>query len=137
MAFRSRLSLATAVAAVSALGVGAGSARAADLWLTLNRFATLSARGMQVTISGTVTCPSGDSVVIDGDSFETVGRVQRIATSNGVTPVTCTGAVQAWSLVLTDLNTVPMLPGPANADVSAFDFGAFASASIFGVVILR
>ena len=99
----------------------AASASGATSGLTADRLAKLSADRTQATVTGSITCTSGDSVTVSSTVIEVVGRLTHEAT--GSTDLSCTGGLQAWSVVVSTgiANSPPLVPGPANVFYSAFD----------------
>jgi hypothetical protein len=121
------------VVAISALGVvlGAGAAGATVSTFTVDPRATLSVGGTQVTLTGSITCASGDQVYIAGGVIETVGRLQRTAIGfNNPTIISCSGAAQPWSATFISDTSLRLLPGPANADVFWSDVTDFTFATV-------
>lgn len=101
----------------------AGTSLGAVGTITIDRKATLSADHRQATLTGTISCDEGDSVDVFALITETIGRVQqRLARNLTLSTISCTGAVQPWSVTVTALSsTLPLLPGPVNVGVFAFD----------------
>src|SRR5690349_5535280 len=124
------------VAAIAAFGLmlGAGAAQATVSTFTVDHKGTLSKDGMQVTLTGTITCTGGDSVNIGGGVLETVGRIQRAA-ANFNNPVSCSGAPQTWSATFTS-NSQRLVSGPANADIFASDISDFTGINLAATVLL-
>jgi hypothetical protein len=120
MRSRTRLILLGAIATL-VLAIGAGTSSAGVSSLTIDPKATLSADRTQATVTGTIVCDAGDSVDMFANITETVGRLQRFARNLTLNTITCTGAVQPWSVTVTDLSTLPLLPGPANVGAFALE----------------
>jgi hypothetical protein len=120
-----------------ALAVGAGVAQADISSFTVNPRATLSADRTQATVTGTVTCTSGDLLGLFASVDEVVGRVDRSAFGQAY-PVTCTGGAQPWSVVasIPAGSTLRMVPGPASVTAGAFDNTDFTFANFSGTTVL-
>ena len=137
--YEKRLIVLGAVAA-AALALGAGVAQAATsgsiTGFTVDPKATLSSDRTQESVTGTITCLSGESVFLSSQVSEVVGRLQR--TASGAGSVSCTGASQSWSVTFSSGTGLPLLPGPANISVIAMDmnFSHFGSGSFVGTVLL-
>jgi hypothetical protein len=128
-----RLMVATAVAAI---GVAiSGAASAAITGLTINPLTTLSPDRSGATLSGTITCTSGDSVTVFAGFTEVVGRTIQEAT--GSTGVSCTGAAQSWSVAATGQTGARFLPGRASAFVDGLDGTDFTSMQITQTILVR
>jgi hypothetical protein len=126
------------IGAIAVLGMafGAGTAPAAISSLTIDPRARLSRDGTEATLSGTITCDSGDTVTLSGFVTEVIGRLVRGATNFGGVSVTCTGDVQTWSLTAV-ASTIKLLPGPASTQVGAVDTTDFSFANVFSTVLLK
>jgi Family of unknown function (DUF6299) len=135
---RRNVRYATAVV-ISAVGIalGAGAAQATVSAFTVDPKGSLSAGGTHVTLTGTITCDSGDLVYIAGGVIETVGRLQRTAIGfNNPTIITCSGASQLWSATFTANTNQALLPGPANADVLWSDVTDFTFATVATTILI-
>jgi hypothetical protein len=129
---------ATAVV-ISVVGIvlGAGAAQATVSTFTVDPKGTLSASGTQVTLTGTITCASGDLVYVAGGVIETVGRLQRTAIGfNNPAIISCSGASQSWSATFMANTSQPLLPGPANADVLWSDVTDFTFATVATTILI-
>jgi hypothetical protein len=110
-------------AAVSVLGlclmlVPASSAFAGISSLSINQAGTLAPGGFQVTVNGTVMCPTPETVQISVSITQFVH--DHVVGKSGHTPlgILCTGAVQNWTV--TAGSSAPMQTGPASARADAF-----------------
>lgn len=90
---------------------------------SITRNATLAPGGLQVSVSGTVMCPVGEtvSITLQVSQFE---HGQLVATAFGSTPffggIACTGAVETWTLTASpSFSAIPMHPGSASAVAGA------------------
>ncbi len=117
-------------AAMSLLGlvltlVAASPAFAGISDFSITRNATLTPGGLQVSVSGTVACPVGEtvSITVQVSQFE---HGQLVATVFGSTSfpfggIACNGAVETWTLpAVPSFSATPMHDGPASAAASAF-----------------
>jgi hypothetical protein len=127
---RHRLRYTTAVV-IGAIGMvlSTTAAQATVSTFIVNPKGTLSASRTDATLTGTITCDSGDFVSIGGGVIETVGRLQHTA-SNFAGSVICTGSPQPWSLTVDSGISQPLVPGPANADLFAFDNTDFTQVNV-------
>ena len=116
-------------AAVSMLGLVLTLAAASPAFagisdFSITRNATLAPGGLQVSVSGTVMCPVGEtvSITLQVSQFE---HGQLVATAFGSTSfpfgIACNGAVETWTLTASaSFSATPMHAGPASASASAF-----------------
>jgi hypothetical protein len=130
-----------ATAAALALAVCGGVAQAAISSFTVNPKATLSADRTQATVTGTITCTSGDSFGANASITEVVGRIQRSAFGYTPSPSTCSGAAQPWA-VTTSIpigSTLVLVPGPASLTGGLSDVapdGSFTFVNLSGSILL-
>ena len=86
--------------------------------LSINQAGTLAPGGRQVTVNGTVMCPTPETVQISVNITQFVH--DHVVGKSGNTPlgILCTGAVQNWTVMAG--SDAPMQTGPASAGADAF-----------------
>src|SRR5215813_12167267 len=87
------------VGTIVVVGITAGAAFANILEFTIDEDATLAPGGLQVVVTGTLQCTSGNiarvQVVVSQD------RWQQVATAFGFTPIiSCDGSIQTWGVTV-------------------------------------
>ena len=85
----------------------------------INRDVTLPPGDLQVTVTGTVMCPLGESVFISVTVVQ-IEHGQLVANTTPSTSFFCSGALDTWTV--TGTVGIPMHPGPASASAFAFGF---------------
>jgi uncharacterized protein DUF6299 len=109
------------IAAVPLLAaIFSADARAQEA-VTINPTGTILARGVAVSLSGTLECPAGEIRQIDVQLRQAF-RGSDVNSGLASTHLTCTGSSQTWSLTLESQRTFK--PGSAYVFATLYDFDA-------------
>jgi len=136
MSCTSRL-IAIGMLAVVSAAVAVGTAFAEITTLSLDPKGTLSADRTRATISGSITCTDGDSVMVYANVAQVVGRL--LSNASGSTAISCTGEPQVWSVTAQTFgaSTLRLAPGKASVGVTASDTSDFTATGGNHTILLK
>ena len=108
------------VVIVGAVGIAASPVIANIFALTIDEDATLAPGGLQMVVTGTLQCTTGETVSVTVTAAQ--DRGQQTAIAQGVIgAIACDGSTQNWGVTATAFS--PFKNGPAGARATTNPFG--------------